>query len=527
MDKMIFLIALVVFQAAEAANDNQKPIAQIESPEKGSRFEIGEKVELKGKATDLEDGKLSGDVLVWTADGDYIGRGDSFAAVFSEGYHMIMLTVTDSKGAVGESSVFIAVGIPEPIIDEIKIEKPEPNKPETKIQETLVTAKRKLPYIEFVFVPPFGSSEDLKGRLVNGDPDQFGVAVYIMVEAVWSSKPSLVNPVTKINEDGTWVCDITTSEDDDLAIKIAAYLIPAGFKPPPAYRNFYILKEIKDKCLASIEVTRKISGKIESREPVLAKEQPEFGKYFPLAVGNTWKYQKTVFQNRDAFYYSQQIMLEDGPNNTFKKGTVLFSVGRTQGKAPEKSIESYTISSFIEKEGETTWDIKIEGSMPRDGRYNSFLAKGNPNVRWRYKDNAVWEIIDGEYLETLTQNQSLIAVLEPGVIISSSLKQGTAPAWAIGSVLTGTVITPAGKFENCLKNCTIIKGENLEDILNKNASPRFSNVDDVFSSANSPDFGKFVTLSYFKEGIGLVMESQYNHKGEIIYEMALIDYRVK
>ena len=517
MNKKIFLMMLILFQTAEAANDNQKPIAQIESPEKGSRFEIGEKVELKGKATDLEDGKLSGDVLVWTADGDYIGKGDSFAAVFSKGYHMIVLTVADSKGALGESSVFIAVGIPEPIIDEIEIEKSEPNNPKTEIQETLVTAKRKLPYIEFVFVPPFGSSEDLKGRLVNGDPNQFGIAVYIMVEAVWSSKPSLANPVTKINEDGTWVCDITTSEDDDLAIKIAAYLIPVGFKPPTAYRNFYILKEIKDKSLANIEVTRKISGKIESREPVFTKEQPEFRKYFPLAVGNTWKYRKTVFQNRDAFYYSQQIMLEDGSNNNFKKGTVLFSVGRTQSKAPETSIENYTISSFIEDEGEIIWEVKIEGNSVRDGRYDSFMAKENPNVRWRYKDNAVWEIIDGEYLGTLTQNQSLIAVLEPGVIISSPLKQGTVPAWAIGSVLNGTVNTSAGRFEKCLKNCTIIKGENLEDILTKNASPRFSDGDDS---------GKFVTLSYFKKGIGLVMESQYNHKGEIIYELALIDYKV-
>lgn len=516
MNKMIFLITLVVFQTAEAANDNQKPIAQIESPEKGSRFGIGEKVKLKGKAIDLEDGKLSGDVLVWTADGDYIGKGDSFVAVFSKGYHMIVLTAVDSKGVAGESSVFIAVGIPEPIIDEIEIEKPEPNKPRAEIQETLVTAK-KLPYIEFVFVPPFGSSEDLKGRLVNGDPNQFGVAVYIMVEAVWSSKPSLANPVTKINEDGTWVCDITTSEDDDLAIKIAAYLIPAGFKPPTAYRNFYILKEIEDKSLASIEVTRKISGRITAKEPVLDKKQPEFGKYFPLAIGNTWKYKKTLFQNRDAFYYSQQVVLEDGLNDFPRKGQVLFSLGQTQGKGSETSIESYTISSFVENEGEKIWKIEVKGETPRDGRYTS-AAGENPNIRWCCKDNVAWELIDGEYLGTSTQNQSLIAVLEPGVVISSSSKQEAIPIWAIGSVLTGTVITPAGKFENCLKNCTIIKGENLEDILKKSASPRFSDLD---------DFGKFVTLSYFAEGVGLVMESQYNLKGEIVYEMALVEYRVK
>ena len=49
---------------------------------------------------------------------------------------------------------------------------------------------------------------------------------------------------------------------------------------------------------------------------------------------------------------------------------------------------------------------------------------------------------------------------------------------------------------------------------------------EVFPSTKNPDFGKFATLSYFKEGIGLVMESQYNHKGEIIYELSLIDYKV-
>jgi len=518
---MIFLIALVLFQAAKTAADNYRPVVQIESPKNGSRFEAGERVEFKGKATDLEDGELSGDVFVWTVDGDRIGGGNSLTTVFPRGYHMIILTAVDSEGAVGQASVFIAVGIPEPI-DEIEIEKSEPNKPKVEIQRAAVE-KKKLPYIEFVFVPPFGSFEDLKGRLVNGDPNHFGVAVYIMVEAVWSTKPSLKNPVTKISKDGTWVCDITTSEDDELAIKVAAYLIPTDFKPPTAYRNFYILKEIEEKCLVKIEVTRKISGKIASKEPVFAEQNLEFDKYFPLAVGNAWKYQKTIFQNRETLHWSQQIVLEDGPNGSPEKGMVLFSVVRAQGKMPEKSIESYTILSSSEDKGEKIWDVKVEGVLPRDGRYTSLTTKENPRIRWFFRDNAAWEIIDGEYLGVSAQNQVLIAVLEPRLVISS--KKEEMPLWAAGAVLTGAVETPAGRFENCLKNCTIVKGKNLEDILTKNASPRFS--DDVFGSVSNPDFGKFLTISYFKEGIGLVLEDQFDNKGQIVYEMVLIEHKVK
>ena len=124
MNKKIFLIALVLFQFERVRANNYAPVAIIENPKTGSNFKIGEKVTFKGKATDLEDGKLSGKSLIWISDVDgHIGEGNSFSAALSEGSHIIMLTATDSENSLTRTSIFITVGVLSKPIGEI--EKPK------------------------------------------------------------------------------------------------------------------------------------------------------------------------------------------------------------------------------------------------------------------------------------------------------------------------------------------------------------------------------------------------------------------
>ena len=90
------------------------------------------------------------------------------------------------------------------------------------------------PAIEFTFVPPFGSSNDLIGRVRNVvNPSAYKVAVYIFVEgAGWWTKPTFAEPLTSIRSDSTWTCDITTGGSDIYATRISAFLLPNGVSPP-------------------------------------------------------------------------------------------------------------------------------------------------------------------------------------------------------------------------------------------------------------------------------------------------------
>lgn len=89
------------------------------------------------------------------------------------------------------------------------------------------------PTIEFTYIPPYGSSYNLEGRVRNVNPADYKVAVYIFVEgAGWWTKPYFAQPLTPIQSDSTWICDITTGGSDIYATKIHAFLLPNGVDPP-------------------------------------------------------------------------------------------------------------------------------------------------------------------------------------------------------------------------------------------------------------------------------------------------------
>ncbi len=87
------------------------------------------------------------------------------------------------------------------------------------------------PAIEFTFVPPYASFEDPQGRVRCVRPADYKVAVYIYVSGWWT-KPYWAWLLMPIQPDGTWTCDITTEGTDQLATRIAAFLVPNGYDPP-------------------------------------------------------------------------------------------------------------------------------------------------------------------------------------------------------------------------------------------------------------------------------------------------------
>jgi hypothetical protein len=96
---------------------------------------------------------------------------------------------------------------------------------------TAALASPSPPAIQFTSVPPFGSSLNLSGTALNVNPSNFRVAVYIFVDG-WYNKPTSAAPLTSIQANGSWTCDITTGGNDPQATRIAAFLLPSTNQPP-------------------------------------------------------------------------------------------------------------------------------------------------------------------------------------------------------------------------------------------------------------------------------------------------------
>lgn len=112
------------------------------------------------------------------------------------------------------------------------------------------------PRIEFTYVPPYGSFENLRGQVWHVKPSEHRVAVYIKVGSGWWTKPYWNNPLTVINPDGSWICDITTGGADHLATEIIAYLVPAGYNPPLMSGQSSLPQELEENSLAYVSVVR-------------------------------------------------------------------------------------------------------------------------------------------------------------------------------------------------------------------------------------------------------------------------------
>lgn len=278
---LFLIITTVIFAQKVDAVQNVPPVVKIQSPKNGSSFKVGETVIFAGRAIDLEDGELLGKKLNWASDlNGYLGNGNSFNySKFLPGIHIIVLSATDSKGLAGKDSVFITIYDPnktEPVKPAEEKKAKDKKEVEVKPQEIKSQSRKdRAPSIEFILVPPIGSLDDLKGKVYNANPKDFVIVVVTMVDFGWWTKPSLEKPVTKINNDGTWVCDITTSERDEAAIKIAAYLIPISYNPPKLSGNFMIPQELGKNSIAKLEVIRKIGGGVEIKQSLKNPDNPQ------------------------------------------------------------------------------------------------------------------------------------------------------------------------------------------------------------------------------------------------------------
>src|SRR5215216_6480556 len=107
------------------------------------------------------------------------------------------------------------------------------------------------PTITFTSVPPFGSltNTTLSGKVECVPPASFKVAVYIYASGWWT-KPTFANPLTNIKSDGTWSTTIVTGGFDQLATKIAAFVLPIGINPLPMSGGQPLPQELSNSSVA-------------------------------------------------------------------------------------------------------------------------------------------------------------------------------------------------------------------------------------------------------------------------------------
>jgi hypothetical protein len=89
---------------------SRSPVAQINHPGDGEVRPAANPIPFVGVGNDFEDGVLPGTALAWTSSIDgSIGTGNSFSRTLSAGTNVITLTVTDSMGNTGSTSITLTI----------------------------------------------------------------------------------------------------------------------------------------------------------------------------------------------------------------------------------------------------------------------------------------------------------------------------------------------------------------------------------------------------------------------------------
>lgn len=241
-------------------------------------------------------------------------------------------------------------------------------------------------------------------------------------------------------------------------------------------------------------------------------------RYFPLKVGNTWTYKRTLKDPENVYTYTEKTTTEAGWS--IPKGMIYFTVGRPLMREKSgTSKETYTITG---KDEYNYFNVNLKGSKNyRDGRYYEDMFSPqpiDPNIRWKYVGEGIWELIDGYYGDAKTENQTWMAVLKPDITLSNPTKENEDPPWIVGATMyNGKITVPAGTFSDVLENVTMVGGSNIGDVLTKNAPMKVTKED---------DFGCYMTKSYYAKGVGLVLEIQLNTKNNETYRLELESYKI-
>jgi len=113
------------------------------------------------------------------------------------------------------------------------------------------------PTLLLTHLPAYGSFDNLQGVALNVSPTANRIAVFIYVPQYgWVSKPTCAQSLTSIDPDGNWTADITTGGSDQIATRIAAFVVSTNYNQPCVQGAAFLPTNIYSQAQASAVITR-------------------------------------------------------------------------------------------------------------------------------------------------------------------------------------------------------------------------------------------------------------------------------
>ncbi|MHB1461082.1 MAG: LamG domain-containing protein [Armatimonadota bacterium] len=274
------------------------------------------------------------------------------------------------------------------------------------------------PTIVFDHVPLYGSKENLTGHVTNVIPSEYRVSVFIYTSGWWT-KPYFDESIrlVPINPDGAWTCSITTGQGDEMATRIAAYLLPASYMPPISQGFQEIPAEVSQHAVANVQVTRTnpelpreidFSGlKWTVKKSEFLVGPPSAGNYFSASADDVWVDAlgrlHLRISNHDGRWYCSEVIGKD----SFGYGTYRFVIDNDPAAIDYNAV--FGLFTWDDTAPSPYREIDIEFSRwgnPTDPNAQYVLMPyDQPNHRHRYNLAS----LAGTSTHSLTWSQDALA----------------------------------------------------------------------------------------------------------------------
>ncbi len=117
------------------------------------------------------------------------------------------------------------------------------------------------PTVVITNLPAYGTTNELRGVVLNPDPAAYKIAVFIYVPGYgWVTKPTCAQPLTAIQPNGSWTANITTGGGDASATRIAALLVRTNYSQPCVLGTNFLPTNVFSQAFAGAVVTREYPG---------------------------------------------------------------------------------------------------------------------------------------------------------------------------------------------------------------------------------------------------------------------------
>jgi hypothetical protein len=117
------------------------------------------------------------------------------------------------------------------------------------------------PDIGVSYVPPVGSYAELTGWATNVVYSDYKVAIIIRVFGGYWTKPYFAQPLTTIQNDGTWHSPYNTGGADGCADEFRCYLVTNGFQYPLANGVSQPPAELESNSVAKVLINRSLNSR--------------------------------------------------------------------------------------------------------------------------------------------------------------------------------------------------------------------------------------------------------------------------